>query len=439
MRPVRAGRIEQGTIRPGAMLASPVFVGSVALLLLNDHVLKAAWPGLVTGKLSDVAGVVMVAIGLTALLRRPGFAFGLTAVAFRLLKTVPVVAVWAEPVLGGVTLTDPTDVVALLALVPLWRWMSRPTSSAPRAVWLLPVQIVAVGCAVFATTATSCGEAGISSMAATEGVVHAFGEEGDRYISEDAGLTWAMTSEPPPVGLERWSSEDCDAGTCVLVRSVPGPSGDREIVVRDGEPTERVVFRMTDDDVERLDRAIRPACGTGSYLGSVTAVATDDGVALLLPLGEGGALRRDPVGGWQLVQIGEFRLDAEFATADDGVTVFADSLDTPIRWGRGIAQAVPLALIGILWATSVPIVSAGRRRGRPASTVRITCGVLSVVFGLPALVLAVLTDDPFGAFLYAGWIVLMAVAFAISLVVLALTVGGTRRPLPPPDPGRRVG
>ena len=48
-----------GAIRPGALLVSPVFFGSIALLLLNDHVLKAAWPGLVTGKLSDVAGVVI--------------------------------------------------------------------------------------------------------------------------------------------------------------------------------------------------------------------------------------------------------------------------------------------------------------------------------------------------------------------------------------------
>ena len=29
------------------------------LLALNDHVLKQAWPGWVTGKLSDVAGLVV--------------------------------------------------------------------------------------------------------------------------------------------------------------------------------------------------------------------------------------------------------------------------------------------------------------------------------------------------------------------------------------------
>ena len=40
-------------------LASPVAVVSLVLLVLNDHVLKQAWPGVVTGKLSDVAGLVV--------------------------------------------------------------------------------------------------------------------------------------------------------------------------------------------------------------------------------------------------------------------------------------------------------------------------------------------------------------------------------------------
>ena len=115
--------------RPGALIASPVFALSIALLLLNDRVLKAAWPGFVTGKLSDVAGVAMVAIGLSALFRHRAAAFAVTAVAFTLLKTLPVVAVLASPVLGGVTLTDPTDVAAIAVLVPLWGWVGRRSAS----------------------------------------------------------------------------------------------------------------------------------------------------------------------------------------------------------------------------------------------------------------------------------------------------------------------
>ncbi len=41
-----------------ALLLRPWALGALALLVLNDHWLKAAWPGAVTGKLSDVAGLI---------------------------------------------------------------------------------------------------------------------------------------------------------------------------------------------------------------------------------------------------------------------------------------------------------------------------------------------------------------------------------------------
>jgi len=58
-RPVRA-------LSPGDGLLHPVALGAVALLILNDHVLKSAWPGAVTGKLSDVAGLVVAPLALQA-------------------------------------------------------------------------------------------------------------------------------------------------------------------------------------------------------------------------------------------------------------------------------------------------------------------------------------------------------------------------------------
>jgi hypothetical protein len=85
------------------LLTHPVFTGSVALLAVNDHVLKARWPGLITGKLSDIAGVVMIALACTAITGRATLSIRFTAVAFALLKTWPPVAAWAAPILGGVT------------------------------------------------------------------------------------------------------------------------------------------------------------------------------------------------------------------------------------------------------------------------------------------------------------------------------------------------
>ena len=41
-------------------------LAALLLLVVNDHVLKAAWPGVVTGKLSDVAGLVLAPLVLQA-------------------------------------------------------------------------------------------------------------------------------------------------------------------------------------------------------------------------------------------------------------------------------------------------------------------------------------------------------------------------------------
>jgi hypothetical protein len=87
---------------PADGLLHPLALAGVALLFLNDHVLKATWPGLVTGKLSDVAGLAIfplvllgfweVALWLAGVWRghrsRPLLvATVLTGVAFVLVKT----------------------------------------------------------------------------------------------------------------------------------------------------------------------------------------------------------------------------------------------------------------------------------------------------------------------------------------------------------------
>jgi hypothetical protein len=44
------------------MLLDPLFGFALVLLALNDHVLKAAAPGVITGKLSDVAGLALAPV-----------------------------------------------------------------------------------------------------------------------------------------------------------------------------------------------------------------------------------------------------------------------------------------------------------------------------------------------------------------------------------------
>jgi hypothetical protein len=60
-------------ITAGELALHPVALISLVVLVVNDRWLKSAWPGFVTGKLSDCAGLVLLPIGLlslTEILRR---------------------------------------------------------------------------------------------------------------------------------------------------------------------------------------------------------------------------------------------------------------------------------------------------------------------------------------------------------------------------------
>jgi hypothetical protein len=50
----------------GASLLHPIALLALALLLANDHLLKARYPGFVTGKLSDLAGLIVAPLVLVA-------------------------------------------------------------------------------------------------------------------------------------------------------------------------------------------------------------------------------------------------------------------------------------------------------------------------------------------------------------------------------------
>ena len=50
-------------------LLHPVTLCSIFLLVLNDHMLKELFPGFITGKLSDVAGMIFFPIVLAAFIQ----------------------------------------------------------------------------------------------------------------------------------------------------------------------------------------------------------------------------------------------------------------------------------------------------------------------------------------------------------------------------------
>ena len=141
---------------PGDALLQPLAIGAIALLLVNDHLLKAVAPGILTGKLSDVAGLVFFPLLLVAVTELALAAAGrwqgpdwrlitaavaATGLAFAAVKLLPGaeslyeqvlgLAQWpfralAALVTGGTAAGVPTrvdltrDATDLVALVALW-------------------------------------------------------------------------------------------------------------------------------------------------------------------------------------------------------------------------------------------------------------------------------------------------------------------------------
>lgn len=167
------------TDRPGpSPLLHPAFLVALAVLALNDHVLKWQFGTWWTGKLSDVAGVFLLPLLIVGLLRMvpPGrrllsrkptavhaAAIGVTAIGFVLVKTIPAVdrayevtvgtLRWvgrSAPVLWGgevaawrpiIVTPDPTDLIVLPVLAASWWVFSsalRPTPREPARSELLP-------------------------------------------------------------------------------------------------------------------------------------------------------------------------------------------------------------------------------------------------------------------------------------------------------------
>ena len=126
-------------MRRDSGLLHPVAVIALIVLVANDHVWKYSHPGWLTGKLSDVAGLIVFPLVLSAALRLVssserllGGCVAATMIVFTLVKLwAPATHAcawamgWLQAPFGAVTPTmlvrDPSDLLALpFALVALW-------------------------------------------------------------------------------------------------------------------------------------------------------------------------------------------------------------------------------------------------------------------------------------------------------------------------------
>ena len=176
-------------------LGSPVAVCCLAVWALNDHVLKEAWPGWVTGKLSDVTGLVvapLLAATVLALLgvrRAPVWGSAAVVAGFVVVKgsgagAAAVSAVWGLTGFPTRMVADGTDLLALPAValaVVLWRRAASADPAESRRRWAEVLGLVLLPVGVLTTAATSCEVyEGVSAVVLAERTVR--GEPGERVV-----------------------------------------------------------------------------------------------------------------------------------------------------------------------------------------------------------------------------------------------------------------
>ena len=370
-----AGERHEETAHALRALAAPVTVACLVLLVLNDHVLKQAWPGPVTGKLSDVVGLVVAPLVLAvplALLRvpRPALTAVLaTGVGFVLVKTTQTGAAVATDLWSAVAgpsylLRDPTDLLALPALLVALRVHGlagrrrQPLRRRVRAT----VGAVLLPFAVLATAATSPCDDGEADIAVLEGLWETDDggwERGSRFVYD-----YAFVLHPTPTGLRirtlsgqeqarvvdggPWTRAACDPVRPELCWEAGDTSDGLEVgTSRDGGVTWAAAEEaLTAEQVTAVEDEVGERCGQ-QYRVAVEDVAvmhTDRGSLVVLSLGAGGVVVRDADARWSHLLWAEVRDQAERAASPGAARPETESE----RWRRrhpltAVGEAVPTA------------------------------------------------------------------------------------------------
>lgn len=294
------------------LFGHPCFTGALAVLAANDHLLKGRAPGALTGKLSDFAGVFLVAVAIGALTGRPRLSCCVSGLGFAAIKTLPLAAALAAPFLGGTTRRDPTDLLSLVMLYPAYRLASRVVPSAPeRRTRQQVLTAVSATVAVLAVSATSYVEPPrVDGFVVVDGGTvfarvydETYNDEGQNVPdpkwakSTDGGASWATAetpSEPASFAKEACSpSLGCfRVGDHRVEHSPPASGGFATSFAFSKEQRERIKQRsdpggFLDDDGFR----------------AVAIVNRSEGDHVVVAMGSQGALHRSPDGQWTRVAV----------------------------------------------------------------------------------------------------------------------------------------
>ncbi|MFW5474432.1 hypothetical protein ACOCJ5_14080 [Knoellia sp. CPCC 206450] len=352
-------------------LAAPTTLVGLVALVLNDRFLKDAWPGLLTGKLSDVAGLVVappllaVALAWVRVRHVRVWAVGSTGVLFAFAKATLVGSVLASQMwslaLPSLVRQDVTDLVALPALGLAWWAGGRAGRGVPtgRRRSSLVVGALVLPGAVLATTATSCSPAdGLREVTLYEGVfTGGDGRIERRIITSD----WSAVTVDDTGRLQQLSgldderlAEDSD----VVTTEACSTSDPRRCWRRaqrttaavegsaDGGATWQLEFAVPERELAAVREEVGDRrCGAEPPLGVSDVVVLDgpQGQVVAAASSNTGLLLRSTTGQWRRVPLGSLGRSADPPpTPDPQVQLFpVDPVPTPTTTIPGPTGSTP--------------------------------------------------------------------------------------------------
>ncbi len=431
----------RGLGRSLACIQHPATLLSIALLLLNDHLLKALAPSWITGKLSDFAGLFffpfIVAALLSLLLEKArlsvrqigALAFTLVAAGFLLLKTAVSFNALAGELVSAVLgrpaafALDLTDLIALAALIPAWGlWSTRGQAPNRRFAYAA----LCIGALAAVATSPAPMPASVDFLVYDSGVIYASVENYTAYRSLDYGQTWIPCNDnecPAVPGINmprRLPITVCDPDSPQYCFRITGKAtieqstdGGKNWSVGWQYPPARMPYFGRNGESPKLDqitpRDILLVSGPQHFV--------------LVAMGQAGVLRRGlPDGRWERVHV-SYTSPVSYTAPDYASAV----LDTAVELAIWMAISAALVILaGLqLWRIVGP---------RTVSVCRLARWVLFTVLGsavfivvaawLVALILVwVFWSNPLGLpdwmettyFVFGGATVIIYSAFFLSI------------------------
>ena len=319
------------------LLVHPLTLLALAVLLVNDHVLRSLWPSALTGKLGDFAWLFFIPLVLTAMLallvpdRGPVWArivpvvsYVAVALLFGVAKTLPagqqLVASLASRVFGfqvGWRL-DPTDLIALASLgASAFLWAKTPeprVEPEPRRAPPGSLGWIAVAAAALLTVANSpAPDPGIFCLEERAGEMDAYAGYAT-YRSTDGGLTWeSLPNQPRGACPNPWAN----ASSPSLTTSDPSNErrqyritpGEQIEYSEDGGASWQVIYKVPDVSEATAAAARRRLSSYAMVRPVPLDVKVDRATGnAVFAMGHSGVLVQEAgSGAWREVAVGTYR------------------------------------------------------------------------------------------------------------------------------------